>query len=67
LIVAEKYGILYIITKYGFAYLYEISTNEQIYKTRISTGAIFAVSKNYVNDGILAITKTGSLYGGLID
>lgn len=23
--------------------------------------------KNYVNDGILAMTKTGSLYGGLID
>lgn len=66
-IVAEKYGIVYIITKFGFVYIYEITTCEQIYKTRISTNAIFAVAKNYVNDGILAITKNGSLYGGLID
>ena len=48
-------------------YLFEISTCEQIFKTRISANAIFAVAKNYVNDGILAITKNGSLHGGLID
>lgn len=64
---AEKYGVLYIVTKFGFVYLYEISTCEQIFKTRISANTIFAVARNYVNDGILAITKNGSLYGGLID
>lgn len=26
LIVAEKYGLLYIVTKFGFVYLYEISS-----------------------------------------
>jgi clathrin heavy chain len=67
LIVAEKYGMLYIVTKFGFLYIYELITCEQIYKTRISTGAIFAAARNYTNDGLLAMTKSGSLYGGLID
>lgn len=67
LIVAEKYGMLYIITKFGFVYIYELSTNQQIFKTRISNQAIFAASKNYTNDGILAINKDGSLLGGMID
>ena len=64
---AENYGILYIITKFGFVHLYEMTTCEQIYRTRIANGAIFAAAKNYVKDGILAVTKSGSLYGGLID
>lgn len=67
LIVAEKYGILYIITKMGFVYLYELTTCEQIYKVRISTQPIFLVAKNYTNDGVLALSKTGVLLGGIID
>ena len=67
LVVAEKYGLLYIVTKFGFVYLYEITSCEQIYKARISTQAIFAVARNYTNDGILALNKNGSLFGGLID
>ena len=67
LFVAEKYGMLYIITKFGFVYIYELTTCEQIFKTRISNGAIFVAAKNYNNDGILAMNKSGSLFGGLID
>ena len=67
LVVAENYGMLYIVTKFGFVYIYEISTCEQIYKTRISTQPIFLVAKNYTNDGLLALNKNGSLFGGLID
>ncbi len=44
-----------------------MTTCEQIYKARISTQAIFVVARNYTNDGILALNKNGSLYGGLID
>lgn len=67
LIVAEKYGLLYIVTKFGFIYIYEMSTVEQIYKARLSNQAIFVVAKNLTNDGILALGKNGSLYGGMID
>ena len=67
LFVAENYGILYIVTKFGFVYLYEMTTNEQIYKVRIANGAIFAAAKNHTKDGILAMNKNGSLFGGLID
>lgn len=64
---AEKYGLLYIVTKFGFIYIYELTTVEQIYKARLSTQAIFAVAKNQTNDGILALSKNGSLLGGMID
>lgn len=67
LVVAEKYGLLYIVTKFGFLYIYELSTVQQIYKVRLSSQAIFAVAKNYTNDGILALSKNGSLLGGMID
>ena len=67
LIVAEKYGLLYIVTKFGFIYIYEMSTVEQIYKARISSQAIFVVAKNQTNEGLLALCKNGSLYGGMID
>lgn len=67
MVVAEKYGLLYVVTKFGFIYLYEMSTCEQIYKTRISSQPIFVVAKNYTNDGLLALNKNGVLYGGMVD
>lgn len=67
MLVAEKFGLLYIVTKFGFAYLYEMSTCEQIYKCRISNQPIFVVAKNYTNDGLLALNKNGVLYGGMVD
>lgn len=65
--VSEKYGMLYIVTKFGFIYIYELTTCEQIFKTRISTDPIFVVAKNLANDGILALNKNGCLFGGMID
>jgi hypothetical protein len=59
--------MLYIVTKHGFVYIYELTTNQQIFKTRISNQAIFAVAKNYSNNGILALNKDGSLIAGRID
>lgn len=44
-----------------------MTTCEQIFKARISTQPIFAVARNLTNDGILALNKNGSLFGGLID
>lgn len=67
LVVAERYGLLYIVTKFGFVYIYELTSCEQIYKVRISGQPIFAVARNLTNDGILALNKNGQLYGGLID
>jgi clathrin heavy chain len=65
--VSEKYGLLYIVTKFGFLYVYEMISCEQIFKARLSQEPIFVVAKNSVNDGILAITKSGSLIGGVVD
>jgi clathrin heavy chain len=59
--------MLYIITKFGFIYIYELTTCEQIYRSRISAQPIFVVAKNYANDGLLALNKNGALYGGIID
>lgn len=67
LIVSEKYGLLYIVTKFGFLFVYEMISCEQIFRTRLSQEPIFVVSKNSANDGILAITKSGSLIGGVVD
>lgn len=59
--------MLYIVTKFGFVYIYELTSCEQVYKTRISNDPIFVVAKNLANDGILAMNKNGALFGGIID
>jgi clathrin heavy chain len=67
LVVAEKFGLIYVVTKLGVVYVYEITSCEQLYKVKIATSPIFAVAKNYMNDGLLAITKSGSLHVGLVE
>lgn len=67
MILSEKYGLLYIITKSAFVYIYELISCEQIFKAKLKDDSVFLVAKNTINDGLLAITKGGSLMGGIID
>ena len=59
--ISAKYGILIIITKFGFLYYYELTTVSLIFRTRISQETIFIGAKNSKTDGAFAITKGGAL------
>jgi len=55
--VSQKYGVLFIVTKFGFLFVYELTTAQNIFRTRISQDTIFIGTKNSKNDGLYAINK----------
>lgn len=65
--VSTKYGLLLMVTKHGFLYAYELTTNQLFYKTRISESPIFVGTRDRDKDGIYAINKAGSVILARID
>lgn len=65
--VSEKHGIIYMITKAGFLFLYEASTATLIYKNRISAETIFITAPYTANNGLIGINKSGQVLSVSID
>lgn len=58
--VTEKYGIIYILTKYGFIHLFDLETGLNLFVNRISADPLFTAS-SHSNNGILTINKKGQV------
>lgn len=65
--ISRKYGMLFIITKFGFLHLYELTSGQNIFRTRVSNDSIFVGTKKSTTDGVLVISKSGSLLALDID
>jgi len=65
--VSEKHGIIYLITKTGFLFLYEASTATLIYKNRISAETIFVTAPYGATNGLIGINKSGQVLSVSID
>ena len=57
-----KFGVIFIITKHGFLYMYEISTVSLIYKSKISEHRCFVSTRNTSTDGMFVINKGGQVF-----
>jgi clathrin heavy chain len=57
--VAPKYGLIFIITKFGYLFLYEASSAALVYRQRISDQLIFVAVRNMTTDGMICINKAG--------
>lgn len=55
--VSNKYGVVYVITKYGLIHLYDIETGVCIFMNRISQDSIFTATKYEATSGVLAINR----------
>lgn len=55
--VAEKYGLLLCVTKFGFLYAFELTTGTLMQKVRISEAAVFSGAKDTQRDGLFVINK----------
>lgn len=60
--VSPKYGLLFIITKMGYFFLYETSRAALIYRQRITDAMIFAAVRNTTTDGMICINKAGQIF-----
>ncbi|KAI1459112.1 clathrin heavy chain [Annulohypoxylon moriforme] len=59
--VSQKYGIVYMVTKYGFIHLYDLETGTTIFMNRISSETIFTTCPDNESTGILGINRKGQV------
>mmetsp|Transcript_107496 Transcript_107496/g.148659 ORF Transcript_107496/g.148659 Transcript_107496/m.148659 type:complete len:132 (-) Transcript_107496:4096-4491(-) len=57
----QKYGLVFMITKFGYFYMYEISKGALIYRQRITDQLVFCAAKNKQTDGMICINKAGQI------
>ncbi|RYP03538.1 hypothetical protein DL764_005093 [Monosporascus ibericus] len=59
--VSHKYGIVYMVTKYGFIHLYDLETGTCIFMNRISSETIFTTCADSESTGIVGINRKGQV------
>ena len=65
--VSGEYGLLLLLTKYGYLYLCEMETSSCLCCTRVSLDIIFTSTLNTATQGIIGVTRSGqvSIYSHL--
>ena len=56
LVASKKHDILYLITKFGYLYLFDVHTGSTIYRNRISADTIFVTCSSDGGNGVLGVT-----------
>lgn len=59
-VTSKLYGVVYVITKFGFIHLYDLDSGACIFMNRISSDTIFTACE-YQDTGIMAINRKGQV------
>jgi clathrin heavy chain len=59
--ISKKYGVVYLLTKYGFIHLYDLESGSNLFVNRITATPVFIASSYDNHNGILAINKSGQV------
>lgn len=65
--ISKKYGIIYMITKYGFIHLYDLETATCIFMNRISSETIFITAPDSESQGIVGVNRKGQVLSVSVD
>ncbi|KAK4337243.1 hypothetical protein RND71_043548 [Anisodus tanguticus] len=65
--ISDKYGIIYLITKFGYIHLYDIETGTCIYMNRISADTIFVTAPYESTSGIIGVNRKGQVLSVCVD
>ncbi|KAI9683353.1 MAG: hypothetical protein M1829_005424 [Trizodia sp. TS-e1964] len=65
--VSQKYGIIYLVTKYGFIHLYDLDTGTCIFMNRISSETIFITAPDDNSSGIIGVNRKGQVLAVSVD
>lgn len=63
----DRYGVVFVITKAGYLYMYEVSTAVLLYRQRITDSLIFVATKNPNTDGMICVNKAGQVLSINVD
>lgn len=59
--ISEKYGLVYVVTKLGLLFVYDLETATAVYRNRISPDPIFLAASSDSTGGIVAINRRGQV------
>ena len=59
--ISERYGLVYVITKLGLLFVYDLTSASAVYRNRISPDPIFLTANSDSTGGFYAINKCGPL------
>ena len=59
--VSEKYGVIYVVTKNGLLFVYDLETATAIYRNKISNDPVFIACGAPSNGGIYAVNRRGQV------
>ncbi|KAF2237720.1 clathrin heavy chain [Viridothelium virens] len=65
--VSQKYGLIYIITKYGFIHIHDLETANPIFMNRISSDTIFVTSPDSEAAGVVGVNRKGQVLSVSVD
>jgi len=65
--VSEKYEIVYLITKFGYVYMYHLATGLPILQCRISAETIFVTAPHTSTNGVIGVNRKGQVLSISID
>eukprot|EP01111_Echinosteliopsis_oligospora_P009445 TRINITY_DN2769_c0_g1_i2.p1 TRINITY_DN2769_c0_g1~~TRINITY_DN2769_c0_g1_i2.p1 ORF type:complete len:1719 (-),score=461.34 TRINITY_DN2769_c0_g1_i2:59-5215(-) len=65
--ISEKYEIIYVITKFGYIHLFDLSTGTLIYRNRISSETIFVSAFQESTEGVIGVNRKGQVLSVSID
>lgn len=63
----NKSGLIFVITKFGYLFVYEAANGYLIYRQRITDSWIFAGVRNPKTDGMIAINRNGQMLAINVD
>ena len=64
---SNKYGLIFILTKEGYFFMYEASTAALVYRQRLTNQPIQVAVRNTTTDGMIAINKAGQILAINVD
>ena len=65
--VSQMYGVIYMVTKYGFIHLYDLESGTCIFMNRISSDTIFTTAPDSDSSGIVGINRKGQVLSVSVD
>ena len=65
--ISQRYGVIYLVTKYGFIHLYDLESGTCIFMNRISSETIFATSPDSESKGLVGINRKGMVLSVAVD
>ncbi|KAH7058366.1 clathrin heavy chain [Linnemannia elongata] len=65
--ISQKYGIIFLVTKFGFIHLYDLETGTCIYMNRISGETIFVTAEHEATSGVIGVNRKGQVLSVSVD